>query len=165
MEANVPWNPSNVQENPGRIVAISTPLKESGHPITAQAATNNGFPSVASYYSLAALLFYPGEARRQSCFHYIIPLIVVENPTSAVPEFYGIKHLGDQGETQLSYGRNPNADTCNDKWLDWRRWYVFDNKGNMDVIVLSAGQNPSIAQSFQFTEKGEKIISNVIIDL
>ena len=58
---NAPWNFSNVRKNLGRIVAVSTSLK-SGHPITAQVATIDGFSSVASYYSLG---------RR---FHYHVPV-------------------------------------------------------------------------------------------
>ena len=57
--ANVPWHSSNVPQSQGRIVAIATPLRmDTGHPITAQAATKDGFPSVASYSSLGRRLHY-----------------------------------------------------------------------------------------------------------
>ena len=58
--ANAPRSSSNVPENPGRSLSISTPLKRVGtwHPITAQVAPIDGFRSVASYYSLGRRLHY-----------------------------------------------------------------------------------------------------------
>ena len=58
--ANVSWNSSNVPENPRRIVAVSTPLKESAshHRTSATKPIIDGFPSVGSYYSLGKLPYY-----------------------------------------------------------------------------------------------------------